>query len=323
MTSLSGTHVKAANPEPFQPYAAYLAWVEGDKCIMEYATEYEDGMSGNTPTIAENIQDLSLAMENRVADPARILGYLLGYVTAASENSRILDEESIERKTALAALEYLQNNPSPQACCYFADLYERGSFELGIAEDAQKAQEWLLKAAEGGDLRAQYQLGASKLEVSMFETKSDDAIADGLKLLWTAAQGLYPLALMRWGALLSDDTTRPGSLLNVPRGQIDEMAESCGLLSRLMACAPNGQQKLLRGVLIGQVVAWEGNGMSFYPDSVLAALRRWEKEQEQEQESPHAIENLVQSLYGLACLDRGAPISPTATPNNEPVVAPK
>ena len=319
MTSLSEHLAGAANPEPFQPYAAYLAWVEDDKRVMD-ATEYEDGMSGNTPTIAENIQDLSLAMENRVADPARILGYLLGYVTNTLENPRILDEESIERKTALAALKYLQNNPSPKACCYFADLYERGSFELGIAEDAQKAQEWLLKAAEGGDLRAQYELGKSKIGTE----ESEEANLDGLKWLWTAAQGLYPPALMRWkNTLLSNNTTHPpGSFLNVPRGQIDEMAESCGLLSRLMECAPNGQQELLRVVLIGQVVAWAGNGMSFYPNSVLAALTKWE--QEQEQESPHAIENLVQSLYGLACLDRDAPMkSPTATPNNEPVVAPK
>lgn len=308
MTSLSEHLAGAANPEPFQPYAAYRTWVEGDKCVMEYATEYEDGMSDNT--IAD-IQDLSSAMENRVADPARILGYLLGYVAATSETPRrLLDEESIERKTALAALEYLQNNLSPQACCYLADLYEWGSFELGIAEDAQKAREWRLKAAEGGDLRAQYQLGASKLEVSMFETKSDDAITDGLKWLWTAAQGLYPPALMRWGALLWDDTTRPRSFLNVPRGRIDEMAESCDLLSYLMERLDE-QQEYLESVLVNQ----------YYSGSVQAALRRWEKEQEQK--SPRAIETLVQSLYELACLDRGAPISPTATPDNKPKAAPK
>lgn len=206
----------------------------------------------------------------------------------------------------MAALEYLQNNPSPQTCCYLADLYEWGSFELGIAEDAQKAREWLLKAAEGGDLRAQYQLGTTKIE-----TESDNDITEGLKWLWTAAQGLYPPALACWKAIFNS-FNEPNllSYLNVERGQINEMAENCGLLSRLMECSPNDQQAYLETVM----------AMPHYSDSVLAALREWEKKQE----SPHAIETLVQSLYGLACLDRDAPMkSPTATPDNKPVVTPK
>lgn len=68
MTSLSGQLADAANPKPFQPYAAYLAWLAADGHVTDCATEYAEGMSDNT--IAENIQDLSSAMENRVADPA-------------------------------------------------------------------------------------------------------------------------------------------------------------------------------------------------------------------------------------------------------------
>ena len=146
--------------------------------------------------------------------------------------------------------------------------------------------------------------------LTKIETESDNDITEGLKWLWTAAQGLYPPALACWKAIFNS-VNEPNllSYLNVERGQIDEMAESCDLLSYLMECLDE-QQEYLESVLVNQ----------YYSDSVLAALREWEKKQE----SPHAIENLVQSLYGLACLDRDAPMkSPTATPDNKPVVTPK
>lgn len=324
MTSLSGTHVKAANPEPFQPYAAYRAWVEEDKSVIAWMEKYNP----YRPGIHEKIQKLAEDVEANRASPAEMLGYVMSckiFLTMLGDDKvqslvhKILDIFSTSHGTE-------DSYPQGERC--LANLYIWGCIDLNISQDNKKAQEWLLRAAEGGDLRAQYELGRRKVDETWcvnFDKDRNKRITDGLKWLWTAAQGLYPPALTWWkNTLLSNNTTHPpGSFLNVPREQIDEreqineMAESCGLLSRLMACAPNDQQELLRGVLIRQMVAWEGNGVIFYPDSVMTALEKWE------QESPRAIETLVQSLYELACLDRGAPISPTATPNNEPVVAPK
>lgn len=309
MPQLREAHKGAANPEPFQPYAAYLAWVEENERIAIYVSEFIDGV--------HNAESLLSEMKSGECDPAKMLGYLITQVDdSIIVGSSIFDENEEERKTALAAIEYLKQSSFPKGYDYLAYIYQYGMPELDITADLEESHKWRLKAAEGGDLRAQYQLGTTKIE-----TGSDDAIADGLKLLWTAAKGLYPPALACWKTTFNSiDEPALLSYPNVEREQIDEMAESFGLLSRLMECAPNDQQKYLKGVLIGQMAAWEGNGMIFYPASVLTALKKWGEEQE----SPYAIENLMKSLYGLAHLDCDPPImkSPTATPPNAPNATP-
>ena len=306
MASLTTTHTSAANPEPFQPYANYLALQREVESVKKYRMKYLTALIGKDMNrgilqaqpidIQEEITRLSLAIAQGNADPAEILGYIAAYADLKSPN---FDGPEEARNLSLKILEYFkcpQHTPSPYG------EYILVCSELTLEDDCQLAINHLKSAAERGNLYAQYSYATE-------ETLSQEHLAcEPLEWLWAAAQGLYPPALAWWqDELLSADTSTDGqSFLNVEQGQRDEMAESLNLLSHIMDAPQDKQTHCLQNILYRQEMARKRNRIIYYPQSVLDALKAWEQSSLPPSD---AVEELVKTLYTLAGLHNPPPIN--------------